>query len=83
MNDVRYIGDEIVCQKNRENDYHLKKNQFLKTKTRYFSVNFQVQELIFSLVVFQYEVSLHPREAYTSYISTANLIIQDSPSKHS
>jgi len=26
---------------------------------------------------------LHPREAYTSYISTANLIIQDSPSKYS
>jgi hypothetical protein len=49
-----------------------------KTKTRYFSVNFQVQGLIFSLIVYQFEVSLHPREAYTSYISTANLIIQES-----
>jgi len=29
----------------------------LKTKTRYFSVNFQVQGLIFSLIVYQFEVS--------------------------
>jgi hypothetical protein len=41
----------------------------LKTKTRYFSVN-QVQGWIFSLIVNQFEVSLYPREAYTSYIST-------------
>ena len=55
----------------------------MKTKARcYFSVNFQVQGLFFSLIVYQFEVSLHPREAYTSYISTDNLIIQDSPSKY-
>ena len=71
-----------LIAKNWENDYHFYKIN-LKTKTRYFSVNFQVQGLIFSLIVYQFEVSLHPREAYTSYISTANLIIQDSPSKYS
>jgi hypothetical protein len=53
----------------------------LKMKTRYFSENFQVQGLIFSLIALG--VSLHPREASTSYISTAYLIIQDSRSKYS
>ena len=47
----------------------------MKTKTLYFSVNFQVQGFIFSLIVYQFEVSLHPREVYATYISTANLII--------
>jgi hypothetical protein len=55
----------------------------IRTKTRYFSINFQVQGLIFTLIVYQFDVSLYPREAYTSYISTANLIIQDSHSKYS
>jgi hypothetical protein len=55
----------------------------LKTKTRYFSVNFQVQGLKFSLIIYQFEDSSHPREADTSNVSIANLIIQDSPSKYS
>jgi len=70
-----------LIAKNRENDYHFLENQLLKIKTRYFSENFQVQGLIFSLIVL--EVSLHPREASTSYISTAYLIMQDSRSKYS
>jgi hypothetical protein len=82
MNDVRYIDVEIDCKKMGKWLSFLLK-QLLKTKTRYFSGNFQVQGLIFSLIVYQFEVSLHPLEAYISYILTANLIIQDSPSKYS
>ena len=55
-----------LIAKNRENDYHFLENQLLKIKTRYFSENFQVQGLIFSLIVL--EVSTHVKLLHRTFL---------------